>query len=403
MKKKIIMFIVVLLIISLGVLSILYFNGNLQLTKKEKKVSSGNMNDYNVGESQQDKEEYYQLYFENGKIYFSLNEKDKKYLMDDISTGQRPYYYIYGDDKLYYYYIDSQDNNGSMQYTYNFNYIDLNTLKKSDADIKINTDIYVEFNFVQNDNIYYSYSQYRKNEETGLEQQEIAIKKYNLNTKKHETIIQKSVKAKKTGGSNYFLPKFTIYNNVMYAIMADDETLNLVTVVNGKEEVLFKNAITYQNPVVLDNKIYFGNDKLYSYDLKTKIVSTEQVSNNTNIYQNILIFSDMIAYTTQVANRSVNSVCVKTANLNSCIDIKLNDNTKNILATDLRVNKRIDKNRIRVSDYNGFGFILDLNKITNIPASEGGGIIAYIDKIITPGDAEFDTSDYSYKYLEYRR
>lgn len=403
MKKKIIIFIVVLLIIGLGVLSILYFNGNLQLTKKENKVSSGNKNDYNVSESQQDKEEYYQLYFENGKIYFSLNEKDKEYLMDDISTGQRPYYYIYGDDKLYYYYVDSQDNNGSMHYTYNLNYIDLNTLKKSDELIKVDTDIYVTLNFVKDNNIYYSYNQYYRNDETGLEQQEVAIKKYNLNTKKHETIIQKSVKAKKTGGSNYFLPKFTIYNNVMYAIMADDETLNLVTVVNGKEEVLFKNAITYQNPVVLDNKIYFGNDKLYSYDLKTKIVSTEQVSNNTNIYQNILIFSDMIAYTTQVANRSVNSVCVKTANLNSCIDIKLNDNTKNILATDLRVNKRIDKNRIRVSDYNGFGFILDLNKITNIPASEGGGIIAYIDKIITPGDAEFDTSDYSYKYLEYRR
>ena len=106
----------------------------------------------------------------------------------------------------------------------------------------------------------------------------------------------------------------------------------------------------------------------------------------------------MIAYTTQVANSSVNSVCVKTSSLNSCINIKINDNTKNILTTDLRVNKRIDKNRILISDYNGSSFILDLNNITSIPASEGGGSIVYVDKIITPDDTE-----YSYKYLEYRR
>lgn len=398
MKKKIVVSVIGLLVIGVGMMTILYFNGYLGSPKKESDISSDNKSKYNNDETKENKDEYYRLYFENGKILVSLNNGDKKYLMDDISTGQKPYYYIYGDDKLYYYYIDSQDNNGTMSYTYNLNYIDINTLKKSNDIIKINTDVYVELNFVQDDNLYYSYNQYRKNEETGLEQMEIAIKKYDLKQQKHETIIQKLVKGKKTGGSNYFLPKFVIYNNVMYAIIADDETLNLVAIKNGQEEVLFKNTITYKNPVVVNNKIYFGNDKLYSYDLKTKIVSTEQVSHNTDIYQNILIFSDMIAYTTQVANSSVNSVCVKTSSLNSCINIKINDNTKNILTTDLRVNKRIDKNRILISDYNGSSFILDLNNITSIPASEGGGSIVYVDKIITPDDTE-----YSYKYLEYRR
>ena len=85
MKKKIVVSVIGLLVIGVGMMTILYFNGYLGSPKKESDISSDNKSKYNNDETKENKDEYYRLYFENGKILVSLNNGDKKYLMDELS------------------------------------------------------------------------------------------------------------------------------------------------------------------------------------------------------------------------------------------------------------------------------------------------------------------------------
>lgn len=375
MKKTIIGIIIGLLVGVGAVGAYLYFNNSNEDTKNNKEENKIENKEENK------KDEYYQFYFENGKIYYSLNKGEKKYLMDNINKDKATDNYLYDDDKLYYYTMETKYNGTEIAgYKYYFSYIDLNTLKKSTTSEVIETDKYIYIREITNDKVYYATEQGSNSR---------GINEYSFKDKTTRNVIEKSV------GVQSSLPNIIIYNDVKYIQMTDGKQTNIYKIENGKEEIIVKDlrpGIISRVFKVLNDKLYYiDNNLLFSYNIKDGSLTKESEA-LTSHFGNVALFSDMIAY---VADTGV--VYVKNKDNNKGISLKF-DSSVCTECNQIYISKRISENKLMISSYYSFSSVLNLNDVVDKPANEGGGSVANINKIITSDDER-----YFDEYLEFRR
>lgn len=385
MKKTIIGIIIGLLVGVGAVGAYLYFNNPKDDTKNNKEENK------TENKEEVKKDEYYQFYFENGKIYYSLNKGEKKYLMDNVNSDSNvanyksANNYLYDNDKLYYYLVDTIYSGDKVTgYKYNFSYIDLNTLEKSTSFETIESDKNIYIREINDDKVYYAYEYQDSNNQSYR-----GINEYSFKDKTTTKIIEKPVEVQS------LLPLITIYNGVKYIQITDGKQINIYKIEDKKEEIIVNDVrpgtISKTFKILNDKLYYINNDLLFSYDINEGALSTESET-LTSYFGNALVFSDMIAY---VAKTGV--LYVEKTEENKAISLKF-DSSVCTECNNIYVSKRVGKNKLELTKHYGFEAVLDLNNVADIPNNEGGGSIANINKTIT-----FEDANYFDEYLEFIR
>jgi hypothetical protein len=255
-------------------------------------------NKTDVNEEKTEDEVVYKFYTKDDKIYIDKGDGKKIYLMDEPEEASD---FIYSDDKLYYYNIYTvKTTEGELEIDgYIIDYYDLKTNKivKNYAKINYNDLPITESNpnaafacfdifEIKDNKIYYSYG-FENNGGKSIQ----GIGYYDVTNKTNDKIIEKTATYK----IEYYYSvgiSAVLYDDDIYVIfddgLNDTENRNFVNKslykvsLNGKEELLYsglksgrgynaiKNYIEIQN-----NKLYFGDSELYSYDLKTNKINKE--------------------------------------------------------------------------------------------------------------------------------
>lgn len=385
--KKTIIGIIIGLLLGLGIVG-----GYLYFSNPKEEVKNNN----EEKKEEIKKDEYYQIYFEDRKIYYSLNKGEKKYLMDNINNDKNTDNYLYDDDKLYYYTMDTTYNGDNVTgYKYNFSYIDLNTKKKNEnfANLEVDVKKQIHIRKINDNKVYYAYG---KVEQLNSEAK-VGVDEYSFETKETKNILEKTITGKVSGGG-YIPPIVEVDENRIFIQAMDGKTENIYKVENGKEGIIVddvRSSNFRKTFNILNDKLYYiDNNLLFSYNIKDGSVTKESAT-LTNYFGNVLIFSDMIAYVDESKG-----LHIKTKDSEKIISLKF-DSSICTECNNLYISSRIDDNKLQISSYYAFSAFLELNNAIDIPESEGGGSILNVVKMQTADDGE--DSIYNNRYFEYRR
>lgn len=383
--KKTIIGIIIGLLVGIGAVGAYLHFSNPKDEPKNKKEENKTENKEEVK-----KDEYYQFYFENGKIYYSLNKGEKKYLMDGVNKEDYDSYlydkYLYDDDKLYYYTIDTNYNGNEVTgYKYNFSYIDLNTKKKNEKFnvLEVDATKQIHIRKIDDNKVYYAYTivDYKKpldSEENGY----VGIEEYNFMDKTIKKVIERKP------GVQSLLPYINIYNGVKYVQLTDGITTNIYKIENGKEEIIVKDVRTgtlSRTFNILNDKLYYiDNDLLFSYNLKDGSLTKESETLASH-FGNALIYSDMIAYVDDTRK-----LHVKTNDVEKEISLTFSSNVCTE-CNNIYISNRINENELLITAHYSFSTILDLNSVANNNLN------------VNTKQNDGEDSIYNNRYFEYRR